>query len=213
MNTDRQSMRAGREARWGLPCRQPVLLILTVLVGMGLTTGCGQLRFAPGEVQKQNAYLHHKTVQAAALKAHEEQTSETLQDLTGRAAQQSDAILAYYGLPAEMPPTQTVGEILSVENETLAQDARIAALQRPDPWDVADNLLELGIAVAGILGGVCGAKAAAALQTARQKSTALREVVRGNEIFKQSNPALTEDFKKAQAGQTETTRQLVAQMK
>ena len=86
-------------------------------------------------------------------------------------------------------------------------------MQRPDPWDVADNLLELGIAVAGVLGGVYGAKAAAALKTARQKSTALREVVRGNEIFKQANPTLAEDLKKAQAGQTETTRQLVAQIK
>ena len=65
-----------------------------------------------------------------------------------------------------------VDEILSAENETLATDARVAALQRPDPWDVADNLLELGIAVAGVLGGVYGAKAAAALKAMSELSTA-----------------------------------------
>ena len=71
----------------------------------------------------------------------------------------------------------------------------------------------LSIALAGVLGGVYGAKAAVALKTARQKNTALREVVRGNEIFKSGNPTFTDDFKLAQAGQSETTRQLVAQMK
>ena len=152
-------------------------------------------------------------MQAAALKAHQEQSSATLQELTGQATQQSEAIVAYYGLPKEIPVTQTVGEILSEENAALTTNARVSAMQRPDPWDVADHLLELGIAMAGVLGGVYGAKAAAALKTTRQKSTALREVVRGNEIFKSGNPTFTEDFKQAQAGQSETTRQLVAQMK
>jgi len=215
MHTDRQSLRPegdqgkvyyAQGSRWAR-------LMFTSMVGIMNLAGCGQLRFAPGEVLKQNAYLHHKTTQAAALKAHEEQTSATLQDLTNRAAQQSEAMVAYYGLPAEIPATQTVGEILSAENETLTENARLTALQRPDPWDLADNLLELGLALAGVVGGVYGTRAATALKTARQKSTALREVVYGNEIFKRSNPIFAEDFKQAQAGQSATTRQLVAQMK
>jgi len=35
-------------------------LLVMVLVFM---CGCESLRFAPGEVQKENAYLHHRTAQ------------------------------------------------------------------------------------------------------------------------------------------------------
>jgi len=136
-----------------------------------------------------------------------------LQDLTQRSAEQTEALLAYYGLPEELPPSRTTEQLLSAQNQALTEAARRAARQRPDPWDVADYLLKFGIALAGVVGGAYGAKAAAALQAARAKSTALREIVRGNEIFKRRNPAYAQDFKQAQAGQSPTTRQLVAQMK
>jgi hypothetical protein len=189
------------------------MVISVAIMALVMTTGCDSLRFAPGEVQKQNVYLHHRTVQSAALKAQGEPVSETLRALTTQAAKQSDAIVAYYGLPQEMPATENIEDILSEQNVALAEDARSEALQRPDPWDAADNLLELSIALAGVFGGVFGARAARALQAARQKSDALREVIRGNQLFKKENPEWTEDFKKAHQVQSEPTRRLVAALK
>ena len=135
--------------------------ILVVLGLMGLilvNTGCDALRFAPSEVQKQNTYVHHRTVQAAAVQAQQEETTETLQSLMEQATQQSEAIIAYYGLPAEIPPSDTVPEILSESNQALAQTARVEAIQRPDPWEVADHLLELGIGIGGVVGGAFGVR-------------------------------------------------------
>ena len=123
------------------------------------------------------------------------------------------AIMAYYGLPQNPPPTQTGEEILSQENQAVTQQAGLEAAQRPDPWDVADNLLELGIALAGLLGGVFGSKALAALNLAKQKSDALREIITGNELFKKQNPQTVEAFKSSQQGQSSTTRTLVTELK
>ena len=186
------------------------LVGLLVLAGVA---GCGQLRWAPGETQKQNAYLHHRTVQSAALQARQEEVTEVLRELTTRAQKQSDAIVAYYGLPKELPATDTIDELLSEQNEAVTESARASALQRPDPWDIADNMLELGIAVAGVLGGAAGLKVAGSLQAARQKSVALREVIEGNELFKRENPEFSDAFKQAQAGQSKDTRQMVAVLK
>jgi len=183
------------------------------LATCGCWGGCDTLRFAPGELQKQNAYLHHRTVAASAQQAQQEQASATLQELTRRATTQSEAILAHYGLPSQVPPSETVEEMLGEANRALTQEARTASLQRPDPWSVADNLLELGIAVAAVFGGVLGTRAAQALRTTRQKSEALREVVRGNELFKQAQPDAADAFKQAQVVQSDATRKLVATLK
>ncbi len=51
------------------------------------------------------------------------------------------------------------------------------------------------------------------LKLARQKSAALREVVRGNELFKQQHRESKEFFKEAQQHQSAQTRQLVAAMR
>jgi len=183
------------------------------LVLIVISAGCDTLRFAPSEVQKQNAYVHHRTVQAAAVQAKQEETTETLQGLTEQATQQSEAILAYYGLPAEIPPSDTVPEILSEGNRTLAQTARVEAIQRPDPWEVADHLLELGIGIGGVVGGAFGVRMVRKLQLAKEKSIALREIVKGNELFKRDNPEYTDAFKQSQQGQSVDTRTLVTAMK
>ena len=187
-----------------------------ILILMGfilVSAGCDTLRFAPSELQKQNAYVHHRTVQAAAIQARQEETTETLQGLTEQATQQSEAVVAYYGLPKEIPPSNTVGEILSESNKTLAKTARTEAIQRPDPWEVADHLLEMGIGIGGIVGGAFGVRMVRKLQQARQKSIALREIVKGNELFKQDNPEFSEAFKQSQQGQSVSTRTLVTAMK
>lgn len=188
--------------------RQLVLIATTLLLG-----GCQSLRFAPTEAQKQNTYLHHRTTQAAAMKAQDENSSQTMRQLTTHAARQSEAILAYYGLPREIPPSETIEQILQPDNEQISRTARADALQRPDPWDVADNLLELGVAIAGVVGGVYGTRAIAALRLARHKSTALREIITGNELFKTSNTDHVTAFKQAHQRQSTTTRSIVATMK
>ena len=185
---------------------------MVIMVGF-IVAGCDSLRFAPGEVQKQNAYLHHRTVQAAATKAQDEEVSSTLQGLTDQAARQSESIVAFYGLPHAIPASETVAEILSEDNGEVTRQARAAALERPDPWDVADNLLELGIALAGVVGGVYGMRAVGALNVARQKSAALREVIQDNELFKSQSPQSTETFKQAHDQQSTETRALVAGLK
>ena len=190
------------------------ILVVSGLMGLLLmNTGCDALRFAPSEVQKQNAFVHHRTVQAASVQANQEETTEILQGLTEQATKQSEAILAYYGLPAEIPPSDTAAEILSEGNRTLAQTARVEAIQRPDPWDVADHLLELGIGISGVVGGAFGVRMVRKLQLAREKSIALREIVNGNELFKRDNPEFSEAFKQSQQGQSVNTRTLVTAMK
>jgi hypothetical protein len=190
-----------------------VCLLLLVLVIVLPAAGCGRLRFAPSELEKQNVYLHQKTVEAAAVQAAAENSSADLQRLTRAAAQQSEAIVAHYGWPEEIPASESVDELLSAENGQITATARRQALERPDPWDVADHLLELGIAVAGVVGGVYGSRAIAALNAARQKSNALREVIAGNELFKQQNPEAISSFKEAQGSQSSGTRALVATIK
>lgn len=185
------------------------MLLITILLG----AGCDHLRFAPNEIQKQHAWLHQKTTQATAIQAKTEETSPVLQSLASRAAAQSEAITAYYGVPEELPPVATTDDILSESSLALTAAARQANLARPDPWDLADNCLEVGIAVAGLFGGALGVRAVKTLQEARQKSAALREIVRGSELFKQNNPQAAQEFKIAQASQSPATRQLVAQLK
>ena len=194
--------------------KEKYILVVSGIMGLLLmNTGCDVLRFAPSEVAKQNAYVHHRTVQAASVQAKQEETTETLQSLTEQATQQSEAILAYYGLPAEIPPSDTVPEILSEDNRTLAQTARIEAIQRPDPWDIADHLLELGIGIGGVIGGAFGVRMVRKLQMAREKSNALREIVKGNELFKRDNPEFTDAFKQSQQGQSVHTKTLVTALK
>lgn len=194
-------------------CLKITAVILTSLTIVYLLTGCGTLRFAPGEKQKQNVYLHQRTVEAAAIRAHNENASEVLNKLTSRASQQSNAILAYFGLPKNVPATESIDEILNQENEAITQNAHLEAIQRPDPWDVADNLMELSIAVAGLMGGVLGSRVVTTLTLAREKSIALREIVAGNELFKKKNPQLVQTFKESQQIQNPATRKLVVAMK
>jgi hypothetical protein len=194
--------------------KEKYILVASGLMGLFLMNiGCDALRFAPSEVQKQNAYVHHRTVQAAAVQAKQEETTEMLQGLTEQATKQSEAIVAYFGLPAEIPPSDTAPEILSERNRALTQTARVEAIQRPDPWEVADHLLELGIGIGGVIGGAFGVRMVRKLQLAREKSIALREIVKGNELFKRDNPEFTEAFKQSQQQQSVSTRTLVTAMK
>ncbi len=111
------------------------------------------------------------------------------------------------------PETENVEQILSEKNNVITSHSRTEAISRPDPWDVADHLLEMGIAIAGLAGGVMSSRVIGGLKTAQQKSRALREIVHGNELFKKNNPIMTDDFKQAQQNQSDSTRRLVTEMK
>ena len=175
--------------------------------------GCDSLRFAPTEVQKQNAWLHNRTALVTAETARAQEASPELQGLTQLGEIQSRAFSAYFGLPKEFPPAERAEDILAESNWQLAGTALQQGTERPDAWQVADSMLELGIGICALLGGVYGTRAVRFLSDARGRSQALQEIIAGNELFKKQNAPATAAFKQAHQTQSPQTRQLVAQMK
>jgi len=191
------------------------LAAVCVVGGSTLLTagGCGQIRFAPGEVQKQNAWVHNRTAAIAAQTAQSEQSSEKLQELTNLSEVQSRAFVAYCGLPQEFPKAENAEDVLAESSRALTRSAIAESSQRPDVWQVADSAIELGIGVAGLLGGVYGTSAVRFLRQAKAKSNAIREIVLGNELFKKTNNQLADAFKQAHRNQSALTREIVTQVK
>lgn len=187
--------------------------IVTLALTCVVLAGCDSLRFAPSEIQKQNAWLHNRTALVTAETARTQEASPQLQALTQLGEIQSRAFSAYFGLPKEFPPAETTDDILAESNFQLAEVALQHGAERPDAWQVADSMLELGIGAFALLGGVYGTRAARFLRDARGKSQALQEIISGNELFKKQNASATPAFKQAHQNQSPETRQLVAQMK
>jgi hypothetical protein len=185
-----------------------ILIVLSLLL-----CGCESLRFAPGEAEKQNAWLHSRTAAIAAATAEEEAASQKLQKLTRLSQLQSRAITSYYGLPKELPAADTAEDVLQQSSWQIAGQAEDESVQRPDAWQVADNALELGIGICALLGGVYGTRAVQFLKQARAKSKALQEIIAGNELFKKQNESSVAAFKQAQKLQSPQTREIVAEMK
>lgn len=185
---------------------------LIFMVLLMAAAGCEGFRRPATQSQKENAWLHMRTTQLSAEQAAAEETSSVLQDLTALAYEQSRAFAADYGLPEQIPSARTAEEILAAAPSAAAQ-AQIDSAQRLKPWSVVDGLLELGLAVAGLLGGAWGIKAADFFRQAREKSQALREIVRNNELFKQICPDAAETFKQAQSAQSSSTRRLISELK
>lgn len=188
-------------------------VLATLIVPCFFLCGCDSLRFAPGEAQKQNAWLHNRTATIAADTARDEAGSEKLQALTKLSQLQSRAVTSHYGLPKEFPQADTAGDILAESSWQLARTALSESAERPDAWQVADNALELAIGICALLGGVYGTRAVRFLKQARTKSKALQEIIAGNELFKKQNQAQASEFKEAHKAQSPQTRQIVAEMK
>jgi hypothetical protein len=186
--------------------------LVSVLVVL-LLAGCDSLRFAPGLSQKQNAWLHAETARMAADVARAEEASGELQGLTKLCEVQSRAFTADYGLPDEYPAADSAEAILAESNQQLAGVALAEARQRPEVWDVADGVMDLGIGIAALFGGVYGVRVARFLKEARTKSKALREIIEGNELFKRTCADSAGAFKEAHKDQSPQTQQLVAQIK
>ena len=178
-----------------------------------LLAGCDSLRFAPTELQKRNAWLHNRTAAMTAEIAGDEAASDKLKALAGLSESQSRAFVSYYGWPKEFPQADTAEQILAQSNWQLAKTALQESADRPDGWQVADNMLELAIGISALLGGVYGTKAVRLFKDAKTKTQALKEIIKGNELFKKENKGYVEAFKQAQKGQSPQTRQIVAQLK
>ena len=188
------------------------LAVISVIMGAILISGCDGFRYAATEAQKENAWLHKRVCAMAANIAADEQVSGQLCGLTDLAHTQSEAFVIDYGLPKQVPNSADVETVLS-QGSIVAENARVDAANRPDVWTLADSAVELGIALAGLVGGVYGVRIAGYLKTAREKSTALKEVIWGNELFKQLYPEHTGPFKDAQRRQSPSTQQIVSQLK
>jgi hypothetical protein len=178
-----------------------------------LSAGCDSLRFAPSEAQKQNAWLHNRTAIMAAETAKAESASDKLQALTQLGEVQSRAFSSYYGQPKEFPQAETIEDVLAESNWRLARTALQQGAERPDAWKVADSMLELGIGICALLGGVYGTRAVGFLKKARTKSQALQEIIAGNELFKKQNTSSATAFKQAHQNQSLQTRQIVTEFK
>jgi hypothetical protein len=185
----------------------PLILLCFVLIG------CEGLRFAPSQAQKQNAWLHNRTTLMTAETARGENASERLQTLAKLSELQSRAFTSYFGLPKEFPQAETAEDILAQSNWQLARTALTESAERPDAWQLADSAFELAIGVCALVGGVYGTKAVKFLKEAQTKSKALKEIIEGNELFKNSNPESSSAFKEAQKSQSPETRQIVAEAK
>ena len=197
-------------------CKKATSLKTIVLISACmclLLAGCDSLRFAPSEAQKQNAWLHNRTAIVTAETARAEDTSPSLQALTQLGEMQSRAFSSYCGLPKQFPPAETAENILAESTFQLAGTALQESAERPDPWQVADSMLEMGIGICALLGGVYGTRAVGFLRQARGKSNALHEIVTGNELFKKQNQTQAVAFKQAHQNQSPQTRQLVTAMK
>ena len=192
-----------------------MMKIYIMLVGAAimLTAGCDSLRFAPGQIQKQNAWLHNRTAQIAADTAWKDEVSVELKELTGLCELQSRAFVADYGLPKQFPRAASIDDILTESNRYIAATAIGRSAKRPNAWEAAEAMMDIGIAAAGLLGGVWGLKVASVLKRARQNSTALRQIVEGNELFKTRQAESAEAFKTAHKNQSPQTRQIVQQIK
>lgn len=183
-------------------------VLMCAMIGF---SGCGMFRPAATEAQKANAWMHAQVCARAAESAAAEAVWPPLRELTALAAEQSEAFVFDYGLPRE--PVRADIETALREGGALAARAKEDAVREVVPWDAADGLLELGIAVAGLAGGVFGVRAAAFLRQAQDKTRALKEIVQGNELFKRLHPQTVTDFKQSHDQQSEATRLLVARLK
>jgi hypothetical protein len=193
------------------------VLLLTILC----LCGCEGLRYAATEAQKQNAWLHREVCAAAADASIDEEASPELCGLTAIAHEQSGAFVLDYGLPEMTQYSQSgtgFGPVNHGQDDratlgAVAMQARADSLRKPDVFELADGAIELGIAIAGLVGGVYGLRIAGYLKQAKEKSKALKEIVEGNELFKQLWPEQADRFKEAQQKQSPATKQIVTELK
>lgn len=167
---------------------------IVVLVLLVLTCGCQQglgLRWEPTENIKESAELTNDL----ARKVNNEGT-EPKSPAGQKLVQGTQALLSYVGRPRVTPDPE--------QFETVTIQAQADAAQRPDAFQLIDSTLDLAIAIGLLLptGGAAGigvSKVIKFAKTAKEKSTALKEIIQGNELFKETAaPEVKQAFAAAQ---------------
>jgi len=182
----------------------PVLIVAFLICAI-CGTGCGNLRYAPSEIQKGEAVVHNEVTQAIAARYAAEPTAEpNLLALMNLSHLQSQNILAYYGVPAQPVDPAFLAELKAAKPAAITAAAELSkqaaadAAKRPaNWWNVFDGLLGLVLAVATILGGAGGIKIISWITLLLNKSKALREVVEGNEALKSQTPVESNELFKS----------------
>ena len=198
----------------------PLFTLFTLFTLCTFCTGCGdKLRFAPAEEQKQVAFHTYQTALAVEASGTDAASPASRQLVGGTAT-----ALAYTGMPADP---------CIVDYPATVATASVQAQQRPTTADVieqaaadADVGLSLAAQLALLFGvgasGVGGKKILDWIALAREKSAALSQIVKGNELFKQkvatggalTTPQVVEAFKEAQThAQKPATEILVKEIK
>lgn len=191
----------------GRKMKKKILGVIVLLLVFGFClSGCEEalgLRLSPTEAQKQSSELTY----ALALKVDKEGTDPE-SPASKKLVSGTAASLSYTGRPKEVPNPDDFETITSI----AADDAE----KRPDLGKSMDSALEIGLAIAGLFGGVGGVKVSQVLIKAHQKAKAFNEVVVNNDLFKKlADSDTTRDvitlFKDANVSQTPTTQKLVAE--
>ncbi len=191
------------------------ILILSISVLLLLSCGCEEhLRFAPSESQKKLAWQSHITardIEASGTDAHSPAAKQQVESTV--------VSLKYIGLPKDP---------VIVDYATTAAQAQADAAKRPAAGDVLEQVeggLSLAAELAILFGvgsaGFGGKRLLDWLKLAREKNKALKEIVQGNEFFKQNLSSLKlpvgvlKAFKNAQnaAQQSQPTKRLVTELK
>ena len=176
---------------------------------MACLAGCDdQLRFAASESQKQVALATAVNANAVRQGGCDpgSEISEQLVDGT-------QTNLDYIGTPK-------IFDLEDFDYDSVATLAQADSTNRPtveDAWNVADDWIDLAIMIVSLGTGAGAIKATRYLIAARERSTALKEIVKGNEklktLLKTKDVGLLADFKEAMAAQSKTTQTLVTQLK
>jgi len=186
-----------------------LLLCVLVVLTFSFLAGCGSLRFAPSESQKQLAFSTHQTAAAAA-----DLGLQPGSVAAGKLVDGTAAALAYTGMP-KSPQIE--------DYSTTASQAAEDAARRPTADDVftaAEGGLSLAAELAILFGaggvGIGGKKLLDWIALARKKSAALKEVVQGNDLLanylrNNGKTAELDAFKASQnTKQSDQTKLLVA---
>lgn len=180
------------------------LITIVILLGLSAGAGCGEvIRIAPTESIKQTAELTNRLAQMVNTTGAEAQSPTTRKLVDG-----TQVSLTYMGRPKIAPSMN--------QFDAITRQGRTDAEKGTDVWQLADAALELGIGLAALFGGVGGVRLVGFLRGAREKSVALQEIVRGNEMFKKGADSIVrEAFKVAHntAQVSNGTKMVVAKTK
>lgn len=171
-----------------------ILFLIALMLG-----GCEEsfgLRFSPTEPQRQSAELTYLLARRVNTEGLDPDSEAGEQLVKGTAAS-----LTYTGR-ARTPVDPD-------EFDTVSEQAQNDALKRPDIGGVMDSALEIGLVIAGLVGGGTGIKIVRSLRRVHAKARGFNEVVGQVDTLK--NNLETSVFRATFTGQTPMTRKLVAE--